>query len=271
MASAASLNSYPNRECAAISNTSASTPKLTLVVSSIGPHKLAMGLLQTYKLWAGRREQIQNARPLGPHRSRSSEVGARPTRAAFYKQFPPVGRTAELEHGTRQGAVAAEAGIAPRIKPFDALMSASAGFATPERKIQTASQAFLLVDDNVINLKILSAYIEKLGRAYQAVANGREAVDAYTQDPGRFAAVLMDLSMPVMDGFEATRQIRTHERRHKLPAVTILALTGLATDSAYQEALESGIDVFLTKPVRLKILGQELESRNIIPAPLTQK
>lgn len=123
----------------------------------------------------------------------------------------------------------------------------------------------LLVDDNHINLKILSAYMGKLNRAYLAVVNGKEARDAYIENPGSFMAILMDISMPVMDGLEATRQIRNYERQNHLPPVAILALTGLASQTTQKEALESGVDVYLTKPVRLVELTEALESMKIFP------
>jgi len=128
-----------------------------------------------------------------------------------------------------------------------------------------ATRKFLLVDDNHINLKVLSAYISKLGQAYEAVTNGKEAVDAYTENPGRFAAILMDISMPVMDGLEATRKVRAHERRGQLCAVAVLALTGLSSDRIHQEALESGVDIFLTKPVSLSTLREALASCGLVP------
>lgn len=129
----------------------------------------------------------------------------------------------------------------------------------------------LLVDDNHINIKVLGAYMKKLGRTYDVAVNGQEALDAYTRDPSRFAGIIMDISMPVMDGFEATRRIRAMERQHRYLShdqsqggrspVAIVALTGLATDEAQQEAFASGVDIFLTKPVRLNVLQEMLESR----------
>lgn len=123
----------------------------------------------------------------------------------------------------------------------------------------------LLVDDNHINLKILSAHMGKLGCMYESVVNGKQAVDAYARNPTEWAGILMDISMPVMDGLEATRRIRALEHRNQLRAVPILALTGLASDSAHREALESGVDVFLTKPVRLKMLSENMEKMRLLP------
>lgn len=137
---------------------------------------------------------------------------------------------------------------------------------------------FLLVDDNAINLKILSSYLRKLGLAYQTATNGQEAVDVFKRDPAQCRLIFMDISMPVMDGFEATRQIRAHEAELRKalggddvddngqgssPA-SIFALSGLASSSAQQEAFWSGVDLFLTKPVKLKELGSILRERGML-------
>ncbi|KAJ4146888.1 hypothetical protein LMH87_001447 [Akanthomyces muscarius] len=82
----------------------------------------------------------------------------------------------------------------------------------------------LLVDDNNINLGVLSEYVTKLGLRFETALNGKEAFTAYEAGSGQFAAVLMDISMPLMNGFEATREIRAYENASKLPRVAILAL-----------------------------------------------
>ena len=66
--------------------------------------------------------------------------------------------------------------------------------------------------------------------------------------------------MPIMDGMEAARLIRQFERQHNLQPVVIIALTGLGSSSTQEEAFASGIDLFLTKPVRLKELSRVLEN-----------
>lgn len=123
---------------------------------------------------------------------------------------------------------------------------------------------FLLVDDNFINLKILSSYMKKLKQPYQTASDGLEAVTAYEADPGRYSCILMDISMPVMDGFEATRRIRAFESQRGLRPALILALTGLASEEAQREATVSGLDLFLTKPVRLKELGPILRAKGVL-------
>ena len=70
----------------------------------------------------------------------------------------------------------------------------------------------------------------------------------------------VDVSMPIMDGLEASRLIRAFEQQQKLTPVLIIALTGLGSSSAQDDAFASGVNLFLTKPVRLKELGRVLES-----------
>ena len=69
----------------------------------------------------------------------------------------------------------------------------------------------------------------------------------------------MDINMPILNGFEATRQIRGFEKQKGLEPATIIALTGLGSASAQQEAFSSGVDLFLTEPVRLKELTKILD------------
>ncbi|OJJ40033.1 hypothetical protein ASPWEDRAFT_33369 [Aspergillus wentii DTO 134E9] len=124
--------------------------------------------------------------------------------------------------------------------------------------------AVLLVEDNEINLNLLVAYMRKGNYDYGIARNGVEAVEAYETDPTRFSVILMDISMPVMDGLEATRQIRGFERtyesklddsaRSTWKPATVVALTGLASGCAQQEAFSSGMDLFLTKPVKMQEL-----------------
>lgn len=122
---------------------------------------------------------------------------------------------------------------------------------------------FLLVEDNAINMRLLQAYIKKLGRPYDSVTDGRQALDAYENREGKYQCIFMDISMPVMDGFEATRHIRAFESEKQLSRCLILALTGLASKDAQEEAVAVGIDLFLSKPVKFKELNQVLESLSI--------
>lgn len=74
---------------------------------------------------------------------------------------------------------------------------------------------------------------------------------------------MLDLSMPVMDGLESTRQIRSYEKNHKLEPTLIVALTGQASANTQKDAFASGVNMFLTKPVPLKELGRLLEEHKL--------
>lgn len=126
----------------------------------------------------------------------------------------------------------------------------------------------LLVDDNKINRNLLVMFMKKHKFSYAEAENGQEALDAYKASclPGpqsdapsrRFDYVLMDISMPVMDGMESTRRIREFELENGLKKSKVIALTGLASAQAQQEAEAAGIDVFLPKPVKFAELKQLL-------------
>ncbi|MCJ1306901.1 hypothetical protein MMC25_000545 [Agyrium rufum] len=116
----------------------------------------------------------------------------------------------------------------------------------------------LVVDDNPINLKMLVVYMQKLGCDYATATNGLEAVKRCDETKRPFDYILMDISMPVLDGFGATRAIRAHERSTEVQPAYIAALTGLGSDEARQAAVDCGIDIFLIKPISLKALTRVL-------------
>ena len=129
----------------------------------------------------------------------------------------------------------------------------------------------LLVDDNKINRQLLVMFMKKAKFSYAEAENGQEALDLYKSSclPGpltadnsestrRFDFVLMDISMPVMDGMESTRRIREFEKENGLQRTNVIALTGLASAQAQQEAESAGVDVFLPKPVKFAELKKLL-------------
>lgn len=131
-----------------------------------------------------------------------------------------------------------------------------------------SSVQFLLVDDNAINLRMLIASMEKLGyKSLHTAVNGQEAVDKYKNNPAACRYIFTDISMPVMDGFESTKQMRAFEAASGVrPPATIVAVTALASEEARKSARTCGIDLFLTKPVRLKELRSVLTEMGV-PQP----
>ncbi|KAF1849811.1 uncharacterized protein K460DRAFT_360663 [Cucurbitaria berberidis CBS 394.84] len=122
----------------------------------------------------------------------------------------------------------------------------------------TRTRHILITDDNLINRRLLVAFMQKQNFLYQEATNGLEALEAYRDRAPKFDVILMDVSMPVMDGMSATRAIREYEQTNHLQRCCIVALTGLASSSAKLEALSSGIDHFMTKPINFKALEELL-------------
>jgi signal transduction histidine kinase/CheY-like chemotaxis protein len=157
--------------------------------------------------------------------------------------------------------------------------------------VAPSSPSILLVDDNEVNLQLLCAYTKKGSFEYMTARNGAEAVATYEAYPCQFRVIFLgmskrfllfpsfirsfesiplyslllilvisDITMPIMDGFEAARQIRRLEEEHRarlsesvrqaLPPTIIAALTGLHSPAAQKEAFGSGIDTFLIKPIK---------------------
>jgi CheY-like chemotaxis protein len=127
----------------------------------------------------------------------------------------------------------------------------------------------LIVEDNPINRLVVEALLRKLGLKTRSVENGQEALDTITQGQ-RPDLVLMDVQMPVMDGFAATEKIRQWERETHQPHLPIVALTAGAFEEDRQRAIACGMDDFLTKPIvidSLKIaLSRWLHPTNVMPS-----
>lgn len=114
-------------------------------------------------------------------------------------------------------------------------------------------KAVLVVDDNVVNLKVASLLLSRLGVQVETAAGGEEAVRRF--EPGKYRAILMDLHMPEVDGYQATRRIRALESGERTP---IVALTASALASELEECREAGMDDHLIKPVTLQQLATAL-------------
>ncbi|MDX1638398.1 MAG: response regulator [Balneolaceae bacterium] len=106
----------------------------------------------------------------------------------------------------------------------------------------------LVAEDDKINQKVTRKILEREGAAVSVVSNGEEALKAVETDS--FDLILMDLRMPVMNGFEATMAIRHRETLSEGERITIVALSASALNEDKQTCLEAGMDGYLTKPVR---------------------
>ncbi len=118
----------------------------------------------------------------------------------------------------------------------------------------------LLTEDNELNQEIAVAILEGAGFSTEIAENGQIAVDMISRSqPGYYQLVLMDVQMPVMNGYEATKAIRKLENR-ELASIPILAMTANAFEEDKQEALNSGMNGHIAKPINIEVLMRELNN-----------
>ena len=128
----------------------------------------------------------------------------------------------------------------------------------PPKDADFKGRQILLVEDNELNREIAQEILREYGFRVDPAENGAVAVEKVsTAAPGSYDLVLMDIQMPVMDGYTATRQIRALENP-ALAGIPILAMTANAFDEDRRRAMESGMNGFLSKPIVIGDLVQEL-------------
>ncbi len=150
-------------------------------------------------------------------------------------------------------------------------MPAETNVSSNEQRVEQLAGRLLLVEDTEINQQVIQAMLGPLGLEIVVANNGAEAVTLFKES--RWNLVLMDCLMPVMDGYEATRQMRSIEQQRGLPATPIVALTANAYSQAREQCIAAGMNDFLTKPVLrdelLKTLSHYLHSLDeAMPEPL---
>ena len=131
----------------------------------------------------------------------------------------------------------------------------------PEAGFDFKNKHILLVEDNELNSEIATEILTEYGFIVDTAENGAEALEKVsTSKPGTYDLVLMDVQMPVMNGYEATKRIR-ELKNPALANISILAMTANAFDEDRKKALESGMDGFLSKPIVIKELVQALKNK----------
>jgi CheY-like chemotaxis protein len=128
----------------------------------------------------------------------------------------------------------------------------------PRAEAIEAGRLILLAEDNPANQKLALTQLEKLGYVADVVMNGREAVEAVERSDGNYALILMDVQMPEMDGFTATKAIRKAESttgRH----IPIVAMTANAMQGDRESCIAAGMDDYISKPVNRDKLREMLE------------
>ncbi len=138
--------------------------------------------------------------------------------------------------------------------------------AEPEPEEETEKTAFdftgrriLLVEDNELNREIATVLLEEAGILVETAENGSRACEILQkEEPGYFDLVLMDVQMPVMDGYEATKAIRQFNQK-ELAEIPVIAMTANAFAEDRQKALEAGMDGYIAKPIDIKALFETIE------------
>jgi CheY-like chemotaxis protein len=128
-----------------------------------------------------------------------------------------------------------------------------------------SGRRLLLVEDNAINMEIAKEILSRMGFEIETAENGKTAVDMVSKSsPNHYDAILMDIQMPVMDGYAATRAIRSLKDR-KLADIPILAMTANAFKEDEEAAREAGMQGHIAKPIDInalkKTLSEVLSSR----------
>ena len=160
----------------------------------------------------------------------------------------------------------AEAGISGFLqKPFflsnfkivlDGLQETAEKPADQETDDVLSGRQILVAEDNELNSEILMELLEMAGAACEVTKNGQEVLERFAQSaPGRYDLILMDVQMPVMNGYEATKAIRAcgHPQAKTIP---IIAMTANAFAEDIKEALDAGMDQHVSKPVDMERLKQ---------------
>ncbi|SMO58593.1 Response regulator receiver domain-containing protein [Saccharicrinis carchari] len=118
----------------------------------------------------------------------------------------------------------------------------------------------LLVEDNILNQRLINLHLKKFGYNIEIANNGKEAVEMAKEK--RYDLIIMDLMMPVMDGLEATREIRKYEENMNY-STPIIGLTANTFDGDRDKCLSHGMDEYMTKPFELDLFIYLLKKMGI--------
>ena len=129
-------------------------------------------------------------------------------------------------------------------------------------EMQLQGKRVLIAEDNDLNAEILETLLQDRGIQYVRAENGKEALDLFAARPeGSFDAILMDIMMPEMDGYEATRRIRSMKDRPDGEKIPIIAMTANAFAEDMQASLAAGMNAHLTKPIEIDSLMRTISNQ----------
>ena len=120
------------------------------------------------------------------------------------------------------------------------------------------SKRFLVVDDNDVNKKVVCGILKKLGIESDQASNGQEALEKITERNGEYALIIMDVQMPVMDGYQATLKIRELENDSK--NIPIVGLSADTEEETINKCLTAGMTSYMSKPITLEKLKENIKN-----------
>jgi CheY-like chemotaxis protein len=237
----------------------------TDIIYSCGPRKLARVLLDTQLRASQSSKERLLTRSTTTYHSQTPTI-ALPSpddpRSLVHRNKSEIAANAPDVLSPLVSTAMPNSTFSPKPTPLSQAHAATLSATPSPPATQTEASSYfpprvLLVDDNAINLKLLVVFAKRQNLPYTEATDGLKALTSYkdaalSTEPASqpFDFVLMDLQMPVMDGLEATRQIRLFEAEKELPRTTIIALTGLASAQDQQDAIDAGVDMYLVKPVK---------------------
>lgn len=168
----------------------------------------------------------------------------------------PISHFPDKQHPCAQPFISKQSPVTPLETLLDQREEEMAPAKPPNNTRTDASPHLLLVDDNAINLRLPATFVKRLGFSYETAVDGADALAKYKHHSNShsFTTILMDISMPNMNGFESSRAIRKFEAERGIASSRIIALTALGSEKSRREAERSGIGEFQMKPVSLKTL-----------------
>ncbi|KAI9684728.1 MAG: hypothetical protein M1829_000103 [Trizodia sp. TS-e1964] len=192
----------------------------------------------------------------------------------WLKSRPGVGTTVYFTLTFPKASKEAEAGDSEIVARDPDPMAKFSSSSSPEHPLQISTTPYIdlsrvprdklkicIAEDNPINQRIARQFVEKLGFRVEAFNNGQEAVEALRLHASRgnpFHLVLMDVQMPVLDGYEASRRIRRDEDPN-VRGVLVIAMTASAIRGDREKCLEAGMNNYLAKPVKASVLKTMIE------------
>jgi signal transduction histidine kinase/CheY-like chemotaxis protein len=248
---------------------------IEVVAQPIGPQKLSKVLQRCMQRKTKHdKSSDESSRPVTLFLNRDDEINDSSNQAEKHSRNSDVTRTGERHQSASGPSVSrpkldhrATAPSPTHRKETSHMPPPSSSPSSPTTKKSPADPSaprILVVDDNDINLQLLVAFVRRAKLSFEQASDGSQALEAYKRcalsEDTRFRYVVMDISMPVMDGVTATREIRKFEKQHGIqPPADIIALTGMGEESDIkEEAQEAGCTSFLTKPVKFQVLRELL-------------